>query len=422
MKKKPLRYRMDNSATIYPMVVTKTSQSLFALGAELDAPVDKELFLRAIELAFDRFPLFKVHIRYGFFRPYFEENTKPYLLMERRNFLLEPISFPHNNGYAFGTEIHNNRVYMIFFHALCDANGAIEFLKTVLHAYLTLTGKEIEGKGIRVYSESPKKEEEEDAFERYYKKFPLVSGAKNMAGGFAFGVTSKHLDNGRFDSNIVRCKTADLLETAHAHNCTVTAFLTALLARSVFLSHDREPRKHNYDFFVPVNYRKYFPSETRRDFTGFARGTILPETDFDIENLIRVIREEMSKQLTKTELHKKLSFSSLMSKNALMKIMPYWLKRRISLWGRGVGGRPRQTMIVSNLGRVDFPADKGVERLKFFVNVNARTPENVGILSFGDVTEISFTRKIESDKTEKTFCELLGSFIPCTLAHEYFDE
>ena len=40
MKKKLARYRMDNSATVYPMVVTKTSQSLFGLYAKLQKEVD----------------------------------------------------------------------------------------------------------------------------------------------------------------------------------------------------------------------------------------------------------------------------------------------------------------------------------------------------------------------------------------------
>ncbi len=419
IKNKPVRYRMDNSATIYPMVVTKTSQSLFGLGAELSEPIDKNLFLQAINRSFERFPYFKVRIRYGAFRPYFEENDKPYKLLKDRRFILETISFPHNNGYPFGTEIKGNKVYMIFFHALCDANGGMEFLKTAVYTYLLLKNEILPPNGVKTPGEAIDKEEYEDAFERYYEKFPLVSGAKNMAGGYAYGVAGPHLPENRFDENVVSCETVALLKAAREHGCTVTVFLASLLALAVFQSHDAHPRKYNYVFFIPVNYRKFFPSITMRNFTGFARCNIAKETDFTLENLIGIIGEEMKKQLDKTELKRKLSFSSLMSKNLLMRILPYPVKKRISLWGRGLGKMPRQTMILSNIGKVDFPETDYVKRFMFFVNCNARTPENVGVLSYKDETQIAFVRKIVSDKTEKKFAELLSQFVPCTIVHEY---
>ncbi len=419
MKKKLARYRMDNSATIYPMVVTKTSQSLFGLAAELSENIDKTLFLAAINLSFERYPFFKVRIRHGFYRPFFEENDKPYILTEKRNFLLEPISFPHNNGYPFITEISGRFVHMIFFHALSDANGAMEFLKTVLHTYLRLTGTDLPEKGVRPFHEQWRVGENEDAFEKYYKKYPLVSGAKNMAGGYAFGPTGEFLPGNKFDCNRVSCDTVDLLNAARAHGCSITVFLAALLSMAVSVSHDTTPRKHNYVFFIPVNYRKFFPSETLLNFTGFARCNIGKDVDFTVENLIGIIGEEMKKQLNEEELRKKLSFSSLMSKNPLMAAMPYQIKRRVSLWGRGLGKMPRQTMILSNIGKVDFPETDRVRRFMFIVNCNARTPENVGVLSYKDKTEITFLRKIVSDKTEKAFFKLLSDYIPCAFFHEY---
>ncbi len=419
MKKKPIRYRMDNSATIYPMVATKNAQSLFGLSAELSEPIEKETFLSAIELSFKRYPFYKVRIRNGFFRPYFEENNKPYILLGNRNFLLEPVSFKDNNDYPFATEIVKNRVYMSFFHALCDATGAMEFLKTVLHTYLKLLNKPIEDNGVRTCESAWKNKEAEDPFERYYKRFPLISGAKNMAGGYAYGVKEELLSNNRFESNKVLCKTAELLQAARKYNCTMTVFVAALLARAVFLAHDSEPRKYNYVFFIPVNYRKFFPSDSLRNFTGFARCVVPKEKDFSLETLISVIGAEMKKQMEKEELHRKLSFSSLMSKNPLMRVLPFIIKRRISLWGRGLGKMPRQTMIISNIGRVDFPSTEDVTGLTFFVNCNARTPENVGILSYKDQTTIAFLRKIVSEETEKTFHRLLSEFIPCELVKEY---
>ncbi len=408
---------MDNSAVIYPMVITKRAQSLFSLGVELTEPIDKGALLAAINRAFERYPFYKVRIRYGLFRPFWEENPLPYVISPARQHL-QLIPFRQNNGYLFETHTVNNRIYMVFFHALCDATGGMEFLKTVLYYYLTEKRTDVDGDAIKKVGERIKKEEYEDSFEKYYRPFPLFKGIKSTAGGFAYGVRGKLLENPKFAVGRVECDSDSLYAAAKKYGCSVTAFLTALLAYAIKKAHDGEEQSERYIFFIPVNYRKFFPSETLYNFTGFARCIVPKGASFEIENLCEILKKELSRELGKEELLLKLSFSSLPVKNVLLRIFPFFIKKSIAVLARNAGKRTKQTMIVSNLGKSDFPGVNAINRFTFYLNCNRKTSENVGIVTYKNRTQIYFSRRILSDGTEKEFVKILSEFCTCTLSCE----
>ncbi len=411
-KKTLKRYRMDNSAIIYPMVTTPHAQSNYCLGVEFYEEIDENLLLQAINSALERFPFFKVRIRYGYARPYFEENPLPYKISQKPKHILSLLDYRANNGYVFYTYTEKNVLRMVFFHALCDANGGMEFLKTVTYLYLRLSGKEISDEKIRL-GEPATEKETEDAFDKYFRKFPLLAGAKKMAGGYAFGVPEKRMKD-VYRYNRVECRTEDVLRVSRSLSCTATVFVCALLSLAVYQNYGEG--KDNIVLFVPVNYRKTFPSDTLYNFTGFAR-VIVPKTARTVEELCQAIQAEMAKQTTVEELQIKMSFSSLLSKTAL-RFFPYFFKKAISVIGRNIGKRPTQTMIVSNIGSVSFPETEDVRRFLFYLNCNDRTPENVGVLSYRGKFVVHFTRKLFTDKTDKTFFTLLSSYLPCIFSEE----
>ena len=59
--------RLDNSAKIYPMLISKKSMNMFRLSAELDEAVDKDVLQEALKLTISRFPSFNVKLMKGIF-------------------------------------------------------------------------------------------------------------------------------------------------------------------------------------------------------------------------------------------------------------------------------------------------------------------------------------------------------------------
>ena len=401
-------YRLDNSAIMYQMILTPKAQSLFRLGVKLREDADPCALEKAVEKAFIRHPFFKSELKRGFFRPYLDENKLPFIIEEDDGVLLKILDFPHNNRYLLRVSYYGKRIFIDFFHGLCDGTGAMEFLKTVIFYYFEALGQSFPEKNILTLSSPSDPEETEDAFARYYKKPELGKGINSMAGGKALGLKGKTFSSTGFGLVQATVDTDALLAAARARNCSVTVLLTALMFASVAENHIKRPLKRNPTAFVPVNLRKRYPSKTLGNFTVFAKIILPCDAPDDFESLVPVVKKLLDEQLAPEEVELKLGFTSLMSKMPLFKFMPLFLKGYISRVGR-IFSPPKQTFILSNLGKVELGENSLIDGFLFNLNCNKKTPDNVAVVSYGGKTVISFTRKLVSTENERAFCSRLSS-------------
>ena len=408
MAQKTKWYRLDNSGMIYPMVITLRTQSLYRLGALLKTDVKKDSLIYAVEKALDRYPYFKVELKPGLFRHYLEENARTPLVEEDDGVLLKILNFRHNRYYLFRVTYYGKRIFIDFFHGLCDGNGGMEFLKTVLYYYFEKEGISVPCDNV-ITLETPESEgETEDSFKKYYKKIKLLSGTKKMAGGNAFHATGKQFSYEGFGLIQAEVSTEKLLAAARKHGCSITVFLAALALLSFAVSYGTTKQKEDFVAFIPVNLRKKFPSNTMFNFTNFAKCSVPRNAYPQLDAFIGYVKNCLQEQLTEEELQVKLSFSSLMDKLFFLKFMPLAIKGFISRIGRELSLKSKQTMIISNLGEIKFDGGKNVEHFLFNLNCSERTPINMGVVSYDGKTIISFTRKLVATKIEQAFCSKLA--------------
>lgn len=406
---KPKWYRLDNSGLIYPMVITQSTQSLYRLGVKLREEVNPNFLRVAVNTALERFPYFKVELKKGFFRHYLDENVRTPIVEEDDGVLLKIFNFRHNRYFLFRITYYGKRIFIDFFHGLCDANGGIEFLKTVVYYYYKTANQRINKGTIMTLSDPEWKGEVEDAFAKYYKDFKLFEGIKKMASGNGFMVKGKQFAHEGFGLIQGEVNTDALLSAARSHNCTITAYLAALALLSVALSYGESRQKEDFIAFIPINLRKKYPSKTMFNFTNFAKCAVPRNTELDLDKFIGHIKNDLNKQLTEEELQLKLSFSSLMGKMPLLKYMPLFIKSFISRVSRDLSSKTKQTMIISNLGKVDVDGGDHIDHFLFNLNCSERTPDNMGIISYGNKTIISFTRKVIDTKIEEEFFKRLAA-------------
>lgn len=408
MAQKTKWYRLDNSGMIYPMVITLRTQSLYRLGALLKTDVKKDSLIYAVEKALDRYPYFKVELKPGLFRHYLEENARKPLVEEDDGVLLKILNFRHNRYYLFRVTYYGKRIFIDFFHGLCDGNGGMEFLKTVLYYYFEKEGISVPCDNV-ITLETPESEgETEDSFKKYYKKIKLLSGTKKMAGGNAFHATGKQFSYEGFGLIQAEVSTEKLLAAARKHGCSITVFLASLALLSFAVSYGTTKQKEDFVAFIPVNLRKKFPSNTMFNFTNFAKCSVPRNAYPQLDAFIGYVKNSLQEQLTEEELQVKLSFSSLMDKLFFLKFMPLAIKGFISRIGRELSLKSKQTMIISNLGEIKFDGGKNVEHFLFNLNCSERTPINMGVVSYDGKTIISFTRKLVATKIEQAFCSKLA--------------
>jgi NRPS condensation-like uncharacterized protein len=417
-------YRMDNSAMIYPMVITQKTQSIFRLGVAMKEPVDGNFLRIGLSTALERYPYFKVELKHGLFRYFLDENLHYPIVEKDDGNLLHIFNFKHNRHYLFRLTYYENKIFLDLFHGLCDGTGGMAFLKTIVYYYLKAQNKLISRDNIITLS-TPKKEGEiEDAFLKYYQKIDIVEGTKKMAGGTAFRVQSKQFSDEGLGLIQLTVSTEKLLRLARSYNCTITAFISALALYTVALRYKDINKKEAYVAFIPINLRKMFPTNTLGNFTLFAKGKISPKENVDLENYIKIIKQNLKDQTEKKDLETKISFTSLMDKLYFLRFMPVFIKGFISRIGRDISSKSKQTLIISNLGKVDFDAEGDTVDYFFFnQNCGKNSPINMGIVSYKEKTVISFSRRLINNDIEKDFAKSLVNFgLEVTVSSNFREE
>lgn len=402
-------YRMDNSAMIYPMVITQKTQSIFRIGVALNELVDGNFLRIGLNTALERYPFYKVELKHGLFRHFLDENLHYPVVEKNEGNLLEIFNFRHNRHYLFRLTYFENKVFLDLFHGLCDGAGGLEFLKTVIYYYFKSQNKTMPSDNILTLSNPPKDGETEDAFLKYYTKLKIGEGIQKMAGGSAFRIPSKQFNWEGLGLIQLTVSTSKLLKLCREHGCTMTVFVSALALYVIAKRFKETNKKDDYVAFIPINLRKIFPSNTLGNFTLFAKCRVSPKEELSLGNFIKIIKEDLGKQTQKEDLITKISFTSLMDKFYLMRFMPVFIKAFLSRVGRSLPGKSKLTMIISNLGKVDIDNEGGkIDRFFFNQNCSKNAPLNVGMVSYNDKTVISFSRKLIETVTERDFATSLA--------------
>lgn len=402
-------YRLDNSADIYPMSLSRTVQSNFRFTATLTEDIVPEALQDALVKTYQRYPSFKVHLRKGLFRYYFEENDLEPKIFPESGIFFETIDFKKNNRYLIRVSHFAKRISIDFFHGLTDGTGANEFLKTLVYLYLVEAGRElVNPEIIKIPGDSVSNREDEDSTAKYYKDFALNDDAVGkMTGSNSMYIRDKFLVRPGYGVLIGQMSAKRVKDAAKRYDCSITEFIAALALLSIKETFVKSKEKKNMAVMIPVNLRNIFPSETLHNFTTMIRcelnQNVVPA---DLKEYIKVIKQELRDGVAdKDMLQKKLSIAALMSEKMYLRLMPARFKTLFIKVPKTFLVKPRQTLIISNMGMVKFPGDmeREVDRLTFHVNISKKTPVNIGVVTFNDIMTISFTRMIVSTAFEKEF-------------------
>ncbi len=404
-KTKKTKYILDVSARFYPIISGKKRQSLFGLVARLCDEIDGVRLEVAVNDAARRFPTICARIVGGYSWHYVRPNDSRIKVFEDDGAVLKPIDINETNGYMFRLSYGGRIVKLDIFHALTDANGGLEFLKAVLRRYRELEGVCFdESCGIANCSDQASEAETEDSFVRYYKPIPLSKlGLKEMVGFAPHRRKGTFNEGGRLKREVRAFDAQVALDIAKLHEASLTAYFTGVLAYCLEkLSDNGKP----YVLMIPVNLRRIFPSRTHRNFVTFVRVVIYPKKHKTLEEYIASAKEQLSKLATRENMEKFISTTVRGTNNALLKSVPLAIKTFFIRLGR-LFMRSRQTIIFSNVGKIDLPDMLGVEQMWLQPNVSKNNVENMACITVGNVATLAFTRIIEEDSLSKLFFDTL---------------
>jgi hypothetical protein len=354
LKKQKYWYKLDNAGKIFPAVSQDERSNVFRLSFYLNETVQPNILEEAVNKILPRFETFAVQLKNGLFWNYFAANAKHFVVEPEPAQVCRYFKAVHNHGYLFKVYYLDNKITLETFHAISDGTGAMHFLKSIVFNYFKLRGEKIDHDG-KILSEKPySKKESEDTFVSNYDK----SKVRNLKEEKAY-----HFNGERFANHFVlmlkiKMDTSSLITLVkQKYQCTITQFVTALLAYSIFQeSVDLIGGKKPLKIFIPVNLRPYFDSVTLRNFSLYIKGTFdQKKTDWTFESMLEVTKEQYKDQLDKEKLHSRISSLVSFEKNFFLRVMPLVLKTIAFKIGYNILGESISSCSISNLGVVDLP-------------------------------------------------------------------
>ncbi|MGN0796127.1 MAG: hypothetical protein ACI4MT_04145 [Christensenellales bacterium] len=401
MKKILKWFKLDYSASFYPVLTTRTAQSIFRISAIMDDVVNPEMLLDALNEVIVRFPLYKVRQRAGIFWYYLEENTEPFNVFEDDGILLKKIDTKKTNGYLFRLCYFGKKISLDMFHGLTDGTGAMVFFRAIIFAYAKKCGKTPSAENVIDLLETPSSAEFEDSFARYAQKTKLKDIELNKFMGQRPLVVDGHKFVGEGYGSITgEISVTQLKELAKKYNCNVTHLVCAKLIKAIY-DNDKK-KKRPCVIMVPINFRKQFESITLKNFVLFTKIYVYPKNCDSLENIIGCVREQMAQAALKEEQQKQINTTVNGINTFVFKILPLPIKYFFIRLGR-LFFKSKHSMIFSNLGVANMPEGAGLNKVFFNLNVSNNNPVNCGAISNGDTLMISFTRTIAETEVERRF-------------------
>ena len=403
--------RLDNAAKIYPASTSRNWSSVFRLSATLTEPVDPAVLQSALDVTVRRFPSICARLRAGVFWYYLEQ--VPQAPEVREDYACPVTHIPKSEIRKCGLRVfyHNQRIAVEFFHSLTDGSGGMVFLKTLLAEYL-MQKHDISipaEQGVLDRSQTPADDEMEDSFLRHSGR--VAASRKESNAWLLSGTPEK---DGHRNLVCLQLSSQAVLDAAHSHGVSATAFLAAALLqalidvqkRNVPLRRLRKPLKVQ----IPVNLRRLFGSKTLRNFALYVNPEIDPRLgDFSFDELCKRVHHHMGMEVIPQHMRARIAANVGSERLWIVKILPLFLKNIALRIAFNTVGETKVCLAMSNLGSVDIPSEMKpyIQHFDFVLGAPALTPVNCGIVSYNGKLRINFTRSIQESDLELAFWKVL---------------
>ena len=395
--------KLDNAAKLYSATSNKKDTRVFRFYCILKEDIDPRKLQEALDKTLLVYPVFLSVMRKGLFWHYLENSTlHPEVVKEHR----EPCSTLYirdKRTLLFEVTYFKNRINLEVFHALTDGTGATEFLRELIKNYLCLSHK---SEGLSDISLTDPditiQDQENDSFSKYYTKMQKPKEKKPKA------VQIKNLQREtgllNIDERILSVKY--VLARSRELGVSMTVFLTAVYMMAIHQEMSHRQEKDPVVLMIPVNLRKFFPSNSMLNFFNW----IEPGYHFDkgrdtFEDVLIYVKEYFNTELTLEQVSRHMSELVALEMHPVLRLAPLELKN-LCIRAGAYYAEKYVTAIFSNMSAVHMPEAYSpyIERFGVFTN----TPKmELCVCSFEDKLSLGFTSRYETTNIQRNFYRIL---------------
>ncbi len=400
-------YKLDLSAIVYPTLQRRDFSSVYRLSVLLKEEIKPDILQQALDMTLPRFPTYKAAIRRGVFWRYLEPNNRPGPFVQRdvKN-PCQPMYFRANNRYLVRVYYYHNRISLEAHHSLGDGTGGMCVLQTLLATYLRLLGDtDIQNEGFVLdIHGTPDKSELEDAYMRYAnaKVCPPRPGEK----AYRIRGTKEPFYTLNIVDGIMSVQEA--IAVAKKHGATLTEYLNAVLLYALLQKQEQDGGNRLYPVKIamPVNLRRYFPSDTLRNFITMIYPGVDPRLgEYTFEEIVQHVHHYMKYVLNEKYLRGEITTNAETQRNPIIRVVPLFIKDFVvrSFYAR-VQDR-NSSAGLTNMGALMVPSgmEQYVERFDICMGQPFSSRTNCAIISFGDTLTINFASSIIEADVERFF-------------------
>lgn len=396
--------RLDNAAKIFPPTSTDKDAKVFRFAIELYEDIEADILQEALDITMESFPFYLTILRRGVFWYYLEKADKKAIVEEENNIVCAPLYYPDEKNLLFKVLYFGKRISLEIHHALSDGTGAIWLLKTLTYHYLNIKYKDKFKANMppRPYTPSIS-EKTDDSFQKYYTGNKKIKYQQQTR---AYRISGTRPEDNRDIYIEGSMSVKAMLDEAHKYKTTLTGYLAALFIYAIYKEMPVRHYKWPIKLLLPVNLRKFFNSETARNFFGTIRVDYnFSKEDNSFDSIVKKVNIAFKENLTEEKLGEQLNRFMALENNKLVKVLVLPLKN-IILKIANIHTERRITAGLSNVGRVTFPEEFHPYIYQVNVCTSARRPQ-LSVCSYNDNLTLGFTSPYTETAILHNFFEFL---------------
>lgn len=396
-----LYYSLDDAAKIYPLSMRHGQMMVFRLSAILKDDIVPELLQIALTFTIKRFPRFATTLKKGFFWHYLDANKQRYAIEKEEHIPCRPIKVGTTRSKSFRVLYYKGRISVEFFHTLTDGRGGLVFLQTLVATYLELMGvPKIKHPSILDIDETPLIGEDANEFKRTSAK--KASGFKERK---ALQMSGKVANIRPTQILHFKMNSKALYDVAKKYDVTITAYILALILLAS--KHATDADKGDLSIQLPVDMRKFYPSNTLANFSLYA-GIRLDITKVtNIHDVLPLVKAQLAEKTT-NEVMSEMAYSAH-KMNTNLRFIPLFLKSPIAKLAYGLIGEAIFTTTFSNVGVVKSPPyfKEYIDSFDFILGPPATNRVTTTLVTYEDVSTFTITKSTKDPSFEEELYRLL---------------
>ena len=400
-KRKLYWRKLDDQGKIYSLSVNKNDTSIFRLSVVLKDVIDSDILQKAVELALKKYKAFKVKMRKGLFWHYLEENKKTPIINVENEYPFQKLNTDENNNYLFKVTYFERKINIDFFHTLTDANNGLEFFKEIIYRYIDIKYFNT------YYNEQNVLKDSENSYTKNYKK----SKNKAYIPPKAYMIKGEELENNKVGINHFDIKLNDFKKSAKEKESTLSIFIVTMIAYSIYkTNYQINDGKRPINICVPINLKKYFPSETISNFVSYmvVSLNLKPNQEYSFNDILNMVKKEFEKKLRLEKIVETMSSNGKIINNFFVRIVPLVMKRVLVVLG-SLNVKRQFTTTFSNIGKIEIEERYKEFVEKFFVILAPDWAEKIrcGVCSYENNLIVTFGTLLKGSSIEIKFKEIL---------------